>query len=124
LPATVAIPLPYRNRTSFVPYPTVSDRIQPFLAVFKEMYIKIVYNRSDTIRNGWIRSDTVRYGEIWLDTVGYGWIRPDTVEYGTAAVRLRLSARIGRITVSFTVNSLHEQSPFLTFTSSITKKND
>ena len=44
------------------------------------MYIKTAYNRSDTVR--------------------YGQIRSDMVGYGTATVRLRLSARIGSITVN------------------------
>jgi hypothetical protein len=69
------------------------------------MYIKIAYNRSDTVRNG----------RIWY-TVGYGRYGSGTVAVrqrygsgtaavrqrygsGTAAERLRLSARIGRITV-------------------------
>jgi hypothetical protein len=72
--------------------------------------------RSDTVRYGQIRSDTVRYGQIRSDTVRYGQIRSDTVRYGygygaatewlrygygTATVRLRVLARIGRITVYF-----------------------
>ena len=73
--------------------------------------------RADTGGYGWIRADTVGYGQLRADTVRYGWKRSDavrygrmrsdtvrlrsvTVGYGTATVRLRLSARIGRITVN------------------------
>jgi hypothetical protein len=54
------------------------------------MFIKTAYNRSDTVRYDQIRSDTVGHGRIRL-RLRYG--------YGMATVRLRVLARIGRITV-------------------------
>jgi hypothetical protein len=62
------------------------------------MYIKPLITgqiRSDTVGYGRERSDTVGNDRIRSDTVGYGY------GYGMATVRLRVLARIGRITVRF-----------------------
>jgi hypothetical protein len=66
------------------------------------MYIKIAYNRSDTVEYGWIRLNTIEYVWIRLETVEYGRKR---YEGGKVAVQFRLSVKIGIIIYFPVVNN-------------------